>query len=718
MLAQPQSSADGQFVALTGFTAVSLLLSTLFRDSCTSCCCWEMDNPDLIIYTDYLTAFAALLPLAAALSSDELIDDIIRFYNCNIFTDLLNKFLVAYATRHVLLAYTLYLYRQYKPQIMLWLHMLLVVAVVAPNENIALLPTACLAVSMMAGALIGLEDISNAFCRQPAHSQQPLISSSKKAPATSAAFFTILPTDLQLLILQAWLGNHDAHQLLALSALDIACCSAAVRPSYLFLAGHSSNFWNSREVQLVVSELSSFMRWLQSRQVKLKWLLLTDQNLQEFMLFLRKRREREGLAAAPPHTLLLLSVQHLVLWKTHNDNKDAITAVLSVCPCTVSLETSSSACVTPTLGDLILGKTNSSEDEQTQLLHSAHTPVPWQVLHIGHALTDECLEMLTKGPPTFLTSLSLFAEASLSTVLAVIASCEHLSHLKLSAFAGTGADLEQVLQAGRHQLRSFTVIAMRPKPSDALALFAEVLERHPWLDCWGIGSYLVHKSAGSLALHITESTDKAMVENICTNAVSSSSGTQITKLKLTGTAINIEVAIILRRHFAKALEELDNEIISSTSMTTISCLLVCSAEKLKKIRLHTLSDPLTGMSDWHLEHFVKEAHSLETLVITGTNTISNKGMEQCIALCPSLKELHLGHAPNITIAGVRAALSHGTVRKLTWDTAGFDAADFLYFDDKDLQKMREEAKPQQMLPVATLDRRMLHGYGDCGVVVY
>lgn len=87
-------------------------------------------------------------------------------------------------------------------------------------------------------------------------------------------FFDLLPCDLQVDILSAWINDAECGRCLlrALSALDVAC-SKADRPDFHFLLCKlpAISKWNQEKS---VAFIDTYMLWLHSRQVSMRTLLL------------------------------------------------------------------------------------------------------------------------------------------------------------------------------------------------------------------------------------------------------------------------------------------------------------------------------------------------------------------------------------------------------------------------------------------------------------
>lgn len=112
------------------------------------------------------------------------------------------------------------------------------------------------------------------------------IASSKKSPTLRSqipkspdlmALFNQVPCDVQLDILQGWIGNPDSDRelLLTLSAMDVACCNRSLRRRFLELparlafqkAGCCEN-----KTCLMILDMLCYMKWLRDRRIAVKCL--------------------------------------------------------------------------------------------------------------------------------------------------------------------------------------------------------------------------------------------------------------------------------------------------------------------------------------------------------------------------------------------------------------------------------------------------------------
>lgn len=324
------------------------------------------------------------------------------------------------------------------------------------------------------------------------HTQRTTQSHSMLAP-----FFNVLPTDLQLLVLQSWLGNHDAAQLLTSSALDIACCNHSLRETFLSLMYHPAFQWSKHDVDHFVSKhLTAFLVWLHSRKVRMKSLFITNDNISLFV----------GARYTLP------SVECLILWKLSPGKEAAINALLGVCPNVTSISstllndfTSCQPLLLPRLCslncaalDLNLAFGNHPFREPAVGLDGLHlsrffgrftTGIQHlQVIVIHNSkLIDSTMEVISDCKQLQRIVLTVTTcRLTSAGIIRFVASCRNLTELSLPLFSG---DIDAILQACRHhpKLRSFSVHDERSYHDEGLY---ELLEAHPGLTIYRLGSVI------------------------------------------------------------------------------------------------------------------------------------------------------------------------------------------------------------------------------------
>lgn len=122
-------------------------------------------------------------------------------------------------------------------------------------------------------------------------------------------FFTLLPADLQRHILQEWIGEaqDDGNALvLALSALDVACCRRSLRRQFLQLSA-ALNFSASDKSSSSVPiawDIRCYMTWLQERKIAVTVLFLTAHNMRS----LTQCTEAEDVIRLDTITTLFISI--------------------------------------------------------------------------------------------------------------------------------------------------------------------------------------------------------------------------------------------------------------------------------------------------------------------------------------------------------------------------------------------------------------------------
>lgn len=324
--------------------------------------------------------------------------------------------------------------------------------------------------------------------------------------ATEAAFFLVLPVDIQLSILTTWLTHAgDENTLLhVLSVLDVACCNHTLRSDFLTLAKHPAIVWADFCCDDYLSigrieekrDTASFLKWLQSRVTKRDVVLHLDQlsNLKSFSI-------------AP-----LEYIDTIVLFGVANTaSGDALKVVLQACPNLTSL-------TFPGADDLWVRLQDLIPNIQLKILifHGVVTVLPEFVaccrlglvevrapffegtvnilnLLVSHAATLKVLEINCKVLP-------------LNNVLEFVQQCQVLEELVLTEFEiGTNAEAEAIAHATKYTLKKFVLSGPYDEDCyfDTLVdhhLFADLLERCLWLETIHVINFSYDRTTGELFL--------------------------------------------------------------------------------------------------------------------------------------------------------------------------------------------------------------------------
>lgn len=319
-----------------------------------------------------------------------------------------------------------------------------------------------------------------------------------------------LPVDLQIHVVQTWLGGNDDNLLKALSLLDVACTSKSLRQQFQDLASLPCLGWS------IGAETSGkyYKHWLSARQVALRYLSLASIPLQDASL--------AGLSLPYVESLRIISIK---------SSRDFTGATLP------SLQGLLTAC--PSLSSFLCYDMGNNKMWNT-LQHCAQSAILQKlkrlefIFHYGMetdmevvcqvlAVLGPSLEVLrTSGFPLsdlFVATLATYCaglkvleigDAEAPNVLLLLAECKELTELSVQ-FEDASDDTHQVLNAvaaANGKLKKFFLHyhSDHDNINDGdrvfFALFIEVLERYPWLESVAIGSSAY--SPGSLTLRETD----------------------------------------------------------------------------------------------------------------------------------------------------------------------------------------------------------------------
>lgn len=282
------------------------------------------------------------------------------------------------------------------------------------------------------------------------------------ASAGKPHFFHTLPMDIQVCVLQTWLGEvNDPDRLVALSALDIACCNKALRPALLDLTGHPLNIWTKCATRLASKDLRCFILWLAARQVHVTGLVLTDTNLQ-------------ALAKNPFGLPFLPSVENIMLYSS---NVVGLYAVLNVCPHADSLEGSYSDGLIMQMWNTFRGfrslttltcwggfgsisKTLNAPQVQADYQRGVAT-VGYRLKQVQFShvvLTNACVIAIRDHCPDMRKISANVDGVAILLVLEMASKCNLLHTLMLEGYRGTVNECHAILHACSAHLQQFNLI--------------------------------------------------------------------------------------------------------------------------------------------------------------------------------------------------------------------------------------------------------------------
>lgn len=323
--------------------------------------------------------------------------------------------------------------------------------------------------------------------------------------------------DLQVHVLQTWLGGNDSNLLKALSSLDIACTSKSLRQQFMSLAGHPHLGWSTcldSSWDCGNRYLCIFMKWLSVRRVGLRTLSLVS----------IPSADSETI----PTVLSLPFVDSLKIKSILPPDKDAtptdelpfLRYLLTSCPSLTSFY--NQKCDWNKLWNTLQ---HCAKDTMRlkQLQYYPYVDCYWAdygedavacraLAAMGPSLEElriSCLPLSRAVVDTLVACCAQLkvlevAGAKVEDVLLLLPGCKQLTELAL-AFVGVGEDAHQILNAAATygKLRKFTLHRDATDAGGfAFKLFVEMVQRYPWLDYLKVGGSI--HSHESLAIREIE----------------------------------------------------------------------------------------------------------------------------------------------------------------------------------------------------------------------
>lgn len=512
--------------------------------------------------------------------------------------------------------------------------------------------------------------------------------------ASVASFFRLLPLDVQHSVIQHWLCGKveeltegEADLLAHLSALDIACCHHASRSHFLTLIGRITftaascfKFLDSRAVR----NLLNFMRWIHSRQIAVKTLCPTTENIPDLEEF------ASDFAALPfslPSVTCLqldMDIGHSALW---------LITLLEVCPNLTHMEsslcdnepkdfiwTALKGCHRPHLKKLIV-PTNSPIQGCAQAMLtvlSEFGPQLEELNIVGNYFVNVVIEALVAQQCPHLRALTLIAtEISTTSAELLFGACSQLTQLTmLEADVGP---ISIMLEAGRQQLK---VVRVRCIPwTFFLKDFAAILERHPLLDELTVDGYQYHRS-GKLSLYGKARLTLVDLERIfraCTVRELHSHHLDIDTTRLSW--------------MGDSLQHLQSLQVCSYVFELLAPCLPCS--QLKQLTLH---EPLSRSTVAEITAHCPHLQCLRILPAFGRASymLSQSDLKALLTACPLLTELALGNAPDMDCKSLvqTLVLTKARLEIIRW--CGSELG------KEDVSGFRSLAQERELIPVPVL----------------
>lgn len=503
-------------------------------------------------------------------------------------------------------------------------------------------------------------------------------------------FFRLLPADLQIDILYVWLNSKDSGKglLRVLSAIDMACCSKAVRKPFLWLIAQIPAFGELTPVESVSSviHIFPFVQWLDSRKVVLKVLALNGRQSGGTDLF----QGNEG------HAISFPAVEH-IHWVESGIYGQTLEGVLRCCPNLTSIVCERFQRYDVTNTDLVEKYVPYLRDVTVLgclMVSVDHVCCPQlRVLRLKGYLVSSFADAAIAGCPLLETLEVMVDTRSFNSVSGIVRACPLLRELILHG-DGRGESIEvQILQIATHkQIQRLAFLFL----NDFLAYgrqydetFVRILELRPDIEHLQVNSRIFSRTAGDV-LHVNIA-DHQMYQ-LCQGFLSPQILARILgicapfKLNLT---INISDDVV------NAMRAANLDLQSLTANDWYMCRTLLLRELFNKeslLQLEMQGEIYDGMLSVVEHHCPK----LKSLSLTGSLHVTDEGMIGVFKRCKKIEHLKM----------IRIS-SHKMTRKTVQGM--FDCGLHLktlklpYFEGCSAEWLRQQAKECQLLPVPDVE---------------
>lgn len=454
--------------------------------------------------------------------------------------------------------------------------------------------------------------------------------------------FFSLPEDVQLLVLQVWIGClYESTFMLMLSRLDIACCCRALRPAFLSLVAHPAHDWKDRESTSWTTNSATgklaYLRWLHSRHIAVRALLISELQL----------------VAGRQTSFTLPAVTAIEFSSVFTCNDNHLGALLAMCPNITSIAFSAAPRHNPP--------------------RSALSTITSALGLTRHSDITQCLSRCTH-----LQALDIhLGSISVHSLIALLGQCPGLTQLTLREFSNTTQSMDDILQV--KQLRHFAVIHWRYHGSHDH--FTRLVADHPWLDHIQLASQALNRPGKYLSLLPgVFATMNALQEllDACKD---------VTKLKLNLLCWYGHTAIVSAPFRLRRIGDTLHYLTDVTIVCDFDYNLEMPEEDVLNIavsstwltRLELVGHILT---DAGLHMLARSCLLLQQLIAEGTilcpNKITDAGIAELLAGCSELKELNVNYSPRVTDISREAAAGREGLKFTHFATmpvysmAGFD----------------------------------------------
>lgn len=501
-------------------------------------------------------------------------------------------------------------------------------------------------------------------------------------------FFDVLPADLQIDILFAWIMHRDdGYDLLkVLAALDMAC-SQACRPPFLWLTSQLPPFGDlpSKNSTRGILHVVSFVHWLSSRRVALKALLIKDTDCDQF---------------ADEPAITLPAVERICWTGNALDCSHLLKGLLRCCPNLTSMdcEAFSSATIGPTFLTKHVPKLNEMVMNGSVFAspQSIWLPPQLQVLRLRQYPLDSYLQLgrrIASSCPLLKTLEALCQTDNVYSVLGILGACSRLRELTLLGSGLKGEGIARILAFG--QIKRFSCQARTSHTShgpQSEEVFANTLELRPDLEYLQVNCCHYFRPEGNL--HIISLQCKADVMrrilNICTF---------VAELDVSVDS-SFESATVITEHVGVRLKALAINCPREWAALMGVALQQCAGG------LITLDLNGDGVDDQLLLVVGQHCPLLKSLFLSSSfsSTFTDDGMLAVISGCPHLQHCTV-KARRITRNTLQAILDH-RLRLMTLTLTVFSGATVT------AAWFRQQCKEHMLLPVPIVHfySNIFHGW--------
>lgn len=283
---------------------------------------------------------------------------------------------------------------------------------------------------------------------------------------------------------------------------------------------------------------------------------------------------------------------------------------------------------------------------------------------------------------------------TIDSIKLILEHCAYIKELTLHKLRCDGNIVDEIVLAGYPKLNVLRFInAVTPKTESTLigGKFANLLERHMWLDLLQLNEFYYHRAGGDLRLSTSIALGTLM------RVLSSCSKVQSLALEVTldSTSLKEKLSIIVEAlghvdsiSVASAESGVDQDSLLFVPMSmpllkrlTVKCSNLCN------IRLMNLASTCTHLEFLHLE-------GLTAVEIT------DDSVKTVLDNCPRLKEIVIDCGPEMTFNCLESIIDNQLrLEKVTWKRAGDRQAS--------IDKFRGLVRERQFLPIPVLEEEAI-----------